>query len=156
MKSKPDKLITNGSALEIAVVVARWNPEITDGLLRGAMQYFEEIFSSIEHIKVFKVPGAFEIPLACKTAAQTGKFKAILGLGCVIRGDTPHFDYVCAETTRGIGSVNLQTQVPTSFGILTVDNIDQAKARSGGKYGNKGVEAAITALKMAELNSKSK
>ena len=80
MKSKPDKLITNGSALEIAVVVARWNPEITDGLLRGAMQCFEEIFSSIEHINVFKLPGAFEIPLAWKTAAQTGKFKAILGL----------------------------------------------------------------------------
>ena len=151
MKSKPDKLIMNGSALEIAVVVARWNSEITDGLLRGAMQCFEEIFSSIEHIKVFKVPGAFEVPLACKTAAQTGKFKAILGLGCIIRGDTPHFDYVCAETTRGIGSVNLQTQVPTSFGILTVDNIDQAKARSSDDIHNKGREAAQAAVEMVSV-----
>ena len=151
MKSKPDKLITNGSALEIAVVVARWNSEITDGLLRGAMQCFEEIFSSIEHIKVFKVPGAFEIPLACKTAAQTGKFKAILGLGCVIRGDTPHFDYVCAETTRGIGEVSLNQDIPVAFGLLTTDNLQQAMDRAGDNHENKGEEAALTVLEMLEL-----
>ena len=151
MKSRPEEIKRSIQVHSIAIVVARWNSEITEGLLNGALRYFEEIFSNLDSINVFRVPGAFEIPIACKTAAETGKYRAILGLGCVIKGDTPHFDYVCAETTRGIGAVSLESNVPTSFGLLTVDNIDQALERSADSSQNKGREAAQTAIEMISV-----
>ena len=118
---------------------------------RFSLQQGDILSTNLDSINIFRVPGAFEIPIACKTAAETGKYEAILGLGCVIKGDTPHFDYVCTETARGIGAVSLESNVPTSFGLLTVDNVDQALERSADNSQNKGREAAQTAIEMISV-----
>ena len=133
----------------IAVVTARWNSEITEGLRKGALRALKR--HNVEAIEDFYVPGAFELPLAAQRAALTGRFDAVITLGCVIRGDTPHFDYVCAETTRGIGEVGLQQNMPVAFGLLTTDNLQQALERAGDNQENKGEEAALTVLEMLEL-----
>ena len=106
---------------------------------------------NIQAVEDFYVPGAFELPLAAQRAAKTGRFEAVITLGCVIRGDTPHFDYVCAETTRGIGEVSLKQDIPVAFGLLTTDNLQQAMDRAGDNNENKGEEAALTVLEMLEL-----
>ena len=106
---------------------------------------------NIEIVADFYVPGAFALPLAAQKAAKTGRFQGIITLGCVIRGDTPHFDYVCAETTRGIGEVSLNQNIPVAFGLLTTDNLQQALQRAGDNNENKGEEAALTVLEMLEL-----
>ena len=133
----------------IAVVTARWNSEITEGLRNGALRALKR--HKVEAVEDFDVPGAFELPLAAQRAARTGRFEAVITLGCVIRGDTPHFDYVCAETTRGIGEVGLQQNMPVAFGLLTTDNLQQALDRAGDNQENKGEEAALTVLEMLEL-----
>ena len=133
----------------IAVVTARWNSEITEGLRNGALRALKR--HKVEAVEDFYVPGAFELPLAAQRSALTGRFDAVITLGCVIRGDTPHFDYVCAETTRGIGEVGLQQNMPVAFGLLTTDNLQQALARAGDNQENKGEEAALTVLEMLEL-----
>jgi 6,7-dimethyl-8-ribityllumazine synthase len=133
----------------IAVITARWNSQVTNGLRDGALRALAR--HKIHLVEDFYVPGAFELPLAAQRAAKTGRFQGIITLGCVIRGDTPHFDYVCAETTRGIGEVSLNHDIPVAFGLLTTDNIQQALDRAGDNKENKGEEAALTVLEMLEL-----
>lgn len=133
----------------IAVITARWNSQVTEGLHAGALRALKR--HNIEIVEDFYVPGAFELPLAAQKAAKTGRFQGIITLGCVIRGDTPHFDYVCAETTRGIGEVSLNQNIPVAFGLLTTDNLQQALQRAGDNNENKGEEAALTVLEMLEL-----
>ena len=133
----------------VAVITARWNSQVTDGLRDGALRALTR--HNVQAVEDFYVPGAFELPLAAQRAAKTGRFDAVITLGCVIRGDTPHFDYVCAETTRGIGEVSLNQDIPVAFGLLTTDNLQQAMDRAGDNNENKGEEAALTILEMLEL-----
>lgn len=141
----------NGEKLTIGIVVGRFNDFITDKLLDGAVNTLTQYGVSEDNIHVVKVPGAFEIPLIAKLLAEKDEYDAIITLGAVIRGDTPHFDYVCNEAAQGISSVALQTEKPVIFGILTTDTTEQALERSGIKGGNKGAEAAIAAVEMANL-----
>ena len=143
---KPEEGSFNVGAVRIAVIAARWNSEVTDGLLAGAVRALSR--HGVSAIEIYRVPGAFELPLASQRAAQTGRFDGVIALGCVIRGDTPHFDYVCSETTRGIGEVGLTENLPVAFGLLTTDTLEQSLERSGNNAENKGEEAALTVLEM--------
>jgi 6,7-dimethyl-8-ribityllumazine synthase len=134
------------TGLRFAIVVARFNSTITEKLLEGAREALAKA-----QVDVFHVPGAFELPLASKMLAQTHRYHGIVALGAVIRGDTPHFDYVAGEAARGLQDAALQTGIPVSFGVLTTDTIAQAESRCGGKDGNKGFDAAMTALEMARF-----
>ena len=131
---RPEEGSFNVGKVRIAVVAARWNAEITDGLVAGAERAFARHGIEGAALDVFRVPGAFELPLASQRAARTGRYDAVVALGCVIRGDTPHFDYVCSETTRGIGEVALQEDLPVAFGLLTTDNLQQSLDRSGDNH----------------------
>jgi 6,7-dimethyl-8-ribityllumazine synthase len=139
--------IPDGSGLRIAVVAARFNSEITEKLTVGTSGALEK--ASVRAVKLFKVPGCFELPLAVKKLAESGHYDAIVALGAIIRGETPHFDYVAAETAAGLARASYETGVPVAFGVLTTENIEQALDRAGGKLGNKGAEAAYTAVEMA-------
>ncbi len=136
---------------QFGIVVSNFNEAVTSRLLVGAEGVLTQEGLSSEHVHIVRVPGAFEIPLAAKTLAQSGKYDAIICLGAVIRGETPHFDYICAETSRGIGSVALETGIPVIFGVLTTNTVEQALERSGPPERNKGSDAARTALDMASL-----
>lgn len=138
-------------AVRVAVITARWNAQVTDGLRAGALRALKKNNVATDAIEDFAVPGAFELPLAAQRAARSGRYDAVITLGCVIRGDTPHFDYVCAETTRGIGEVALKEDIPVAFGLLTTDNLQQALDRAGDNEENKGEEAALTVLEMLAL-----
>jgi len=140
-----------GDGLRIAVALARFNQAVTDRLLAGAMEAFTHYGVADDAIDVAVVPGAFELPLCAQRLAATGRYEAIVCLGAVVRGETPHFDYVAAEAARGIGEVARRHDLPVSFGVLTTDTMDQALARAGGARGNKGYEAAVTALEMVHL-----
>ena len=133
------------------IVITRWNEDIVAGLLKGAMQALAEVGIEGEQVEVVSVPGAFEIPLACQAAAQQSDCDAVVALGAVIRGGTPHFEYVAGECTRGIGEVALSTCKPVAFGVLTVDTLEQALERSGNNEANKGAEAAMSAVEMVNL-----
>ncbi len=139
---------------KFCIVVSRFNEFITAKLLSGALDELKRHGVSDEDIDIVWCPGAFEIPLISKTCALTGKYSAILALGAVIKGSTSHYDYVCAEVSKGVASVGLETGVPVIFGVLTTDNIEQAIERAGTKSGNKGSEAAKSAIEMANLVSK--
>lgn len=131
-----------------AVVVAKWNSFVTDGLLQGALKTLKaQGFDS----QVFEVPGAFELPLVCQETAKSEAFEAVIALGAVIRGDTPHFDYVCSGVTHGITQASLSTSVPIAFGVLTTDTAEHAVARSRDDANNKGSEAAMAAIDMVEV-----
>ncbi|MEH6549087.1 MAG: 6,7-dimethyl-8-ribityllumazine synthase [Pseudomonadales bacterium] len=143
---------TAGSA-RFTIVVARWNAEITDKLLEGAIRALGRHGVAEETLTVVKVPGAFELPLVAQKVAQSGEADAIICLGAVIRGGTPHFEFVCSECTRGIGEVALNSGLPVAFGVLTTDDLAQAQARSADDEENKGEEAALTALEMVTLLS---
>ena len=134
-----------------AVVVARFNGFIVDSLQAGALDAFRRHGVPDENVTVIKVPGAYEMPVAVQRVAQTGNYDAIIGLGAVIRGSTPHFDYVAGEASKGMASVALDHNLPIVFGVLTTDTIEQAIERAGTKAGNKGAEAAITAIEMVNL-----
>ena len=134
-----------------AIVVARFNHFITDRLLEGCLDALKRHEVKDEEISIVKVPGAFEIPLVAKKLVKKDDVDAVICLGAVIRGDTPHFDYVCAEVSKGVASVGLESEKPVIFGVVTTDNIDQAVQRAGVKSGNKGAEAAISAIEMANL-----
>ena len=138
----------DASGLKFAIVVARFNSGITEKLLEGAREALTQAGAS--SIEVFHVPGAFELPLAAKWLAHGG-FSAIIALGAVIRGETPHFDYVAGEAARGLQQVALECNIPVAFGVLTTDTLEQAEARAGGKHGNKGYDAAMTAIEMARF-----
>ena len=137
--------------LKFGIVVGRFNEFISSKLLSGSIDCLIRHGADNDNITVAWVPGAFEIPLVAKKMAATGKFDAIICLGAVIRGATPHFDYVCAEVSKGIASVSLQYETPVAFGVLTTENIEQAVERAGTKAGNKGVDAAMAAIEMADL-----
>ena len=137
--------------LKFGIVVGRFNEFISSKLLSGSIDCLVRHGADNEDITVAWVPGAFEIPLVAKKMAATGKFDAIICLGAVIRGATPHFDYVCAEVSKGIANVSLQYETPVAFGVLTTENIEQAVERAGTKAGNKGVDAAMAAIEMADL-----
>ena len=141
----------DATGLRFAIIVARFNTAITERLLEGAQEALKKTGASTQ--EVFRVPGAFELPFAAKKLAGGGDFDAIIALGCVIRGDTPHFDYVAGECARGIQQVALETGVPVAFGVLTTDTPAQAEARAGGEAGNKGFDAAMTAVEMARFPS---
>lgn len=134
-----------------AIVVARFNHFITDRLVEGCLDALKRHEVKDEEISIVRVPGAFEIPLVAKKLAKKEDIDAVICLGAVIRGDTPHFDYVCAEVSKGVASVGLESEKPVIFGVVTTDNIDQAVQRAGVKSGNKGAEAAISAIEMANL-----
>jgi len=144
----------NAKGLRLGIVVSRFNDFITSNLLTGALEGLEESGVDKADLKVLKVPGAFEIPQAAKKLCATGSFDAIVCLGAVIRGDTSHFDYICAETSRGIGQVGLEFNIPVLFGVLTTENLEQAVARSGSGASNKGRETALAAVEMATLYKK--
>lgn len=142
---------TSLASCRIAIVVGQFNHLITDSLLKGALEAIEKQGIKPESIKVVKVPGAFEIPLACQKLAKTNQYTAILALGAVIRGATPHFDFVCDACSRGVMDVSLRYDIPIGFGVLTTNTIEQAIERAGTKAGNKGREAAMVALEMIEV-----
>ncbi len=141
----------NVDKLRFGIIVARFNEFIGSKLLSGAMDALIRHGAEKDLIEMAWVPGAFEIPLMAKRMAKSGKYDAIICLGAIIRGNTPHFDFVASEVTKGIALVSLETEVPVSFGILTTDNIEQAIERAGTKAGNKGFDAAMTAIEMANL-----
>ncbi len=143
-----------GKDFRIGIVVSRFNSFITEHLVAGAEDALKRHGIAAEKITVIWVPGAFEIPLVAKKAAESGKYDAVICLGAVIRGSTPHFDYVAAEVSKGVATVGMTTGVPVIFGVLTTDNIEQAIERAGTKAGNKGWDAAMSALEMADLNGK--
>ena len=140
-----------GKDIKVAIVVARFNEFITSKLLGGAKDTLIRNEVKEENIDVYWVPGAFEIPLITKKLAKTGKYDAIIALGAVIKGSTPHFDYVCAEVSKGVSQISLQSELPVIFGVLTTNNIEEAIERAGTKAGNKGADAAFSAIEMINL-----
>jgi len=140
----------NGKGKKFAIVLARFNSFLTERLLEGAIDCLVRHDVSEDDIKIYRCPGAFEIPLICKKVAEKKEYDAILALA-VIRGDTPHFDYVASEVSKGVATLSMQTGLPIIFGVLTTDTIEQAEVRSGAKGGNKGFDAAMTALEMVSL-----
>ncbi|MBL6974596.1 MAG: 6,7-dimethyl-8-ribityllumazine synthase [Deltaproteobacteria bacterium] len=141
----------NASGLKFAVVVSRFNHFITDRLLEGTLDALRRHDAKDDDMEVVRVPGAFEMPLVTKKLAESGRFDAVICLACVVRGATPHFDYVAAEASKGIAVSSLETGVPVAFGVLTTDNLEQAIERAGSKSGNKGWHAALSAIEMANL-----
>jgi 6,7-dimethyl-8-ribityllumazine synthase len=141
----------NAAGLKIAVVCARFNGFITDRLLAGALDALKRSGVAETDTEIVKVPGAWELPLAAQTIAELKKHDAIVALGAVIRGDTPHFDHVAGQASLGLAAVQLETGIPIAFGVLTTHTIEQAIDRAGGKSGNKGYDAALTAIEMADL-----
>ncbi|MGP4082135.1 6,7-dimethyl-8-ribityllumazine synthase [Pseudalkalibacillus sp. R45] len=140
-----------GTGLKVGIVVGRFNEFITGKLLSGAEDALKRHGISEQDIDVAWVPGAFEIPLIAKKMVESGKYDAVITLGTVIRGSTPHFDYVCNEVAKGVSSLSLNTGTPVIFGVLTTDSIEQAVERAGTKAGNKGWEAAVSAIEMGNL-----
>ena len=137
--------------LNIAFVVSRFNEFVCERLLEGSLDSVKRHGGIIDNVTVLRVPGAFELPLAAKTLAASGKYDAVVCLGAVIRGETSHYDYVCANASSGIASASLETGIPVSFGLLTTDTIEQAIERSGTKAGNQGRDATVCAIEMARL-----
>jgi 6,7-dimethyl-8-ribityllumazine synthase len=141
----------SAEGFRFAVLVSRFNDFISSKLVEGAMDALKRHGGNEDQVSLIKVPGAFEIPLAAKKLAESGKYNAIICLGAVIRGSTPHFDYVAAEVSKGIAQVALESKVPVTFGVLTTDNLEQAIERAGSKSGNKGWDAAMAAMEMVNL-----
>jgi 6,7-dimethyl-8-ribityllumazine synthase len=148
----PDR-IPDGSSMKFGIVVSEWNQEITAPLLEGTISTLKKHGVKEENIHVNSVPGSFELPFGARIVAEQFTPHAVICLGCVIRGETSHFDYICQGVTKGITELNLDYDIPFIFGVLTTENLQQAKDRAGGKHGNKGDEAAVTALKMAALRN---
>ncbi len=142
---------TESQGLRIGIVVSRFNEMITEGLLAGALNTLKEAGIADEDITLVRVPGSFEISLAAQRLAQTGNFEGIVCLGAVIRGETPHFDYICLQVSNGVREVALKYDLPVTFGIVTADTVEQALARADVEDRNKGSEAAISAVEMADL-----
>jgi 6,7-dimethyl-8-ribityllumazine synthase len=141
----------DASGLKFAVICSRFNSFIADRLLAGALDALKRSGAKKGDIEVVKVPGAWELPLVAKTLAAAKRHDAIIALGAVIRGETPHFDHIAAQAANGLAAVGLETGVPVAFGVLTTNTVEQAIDRAGGKSGNKGYDAAITAIEMADL-----
>jgi len=146
----------NARGLRLALVASRYNLEVCDGLVRGALQELQRLGLKADEVPVFRVPGAFELPFLAKSLAESGKVDGVICLGTVIRGETAHFDYVCQGTTQGIQLAMLDTGIPIAFGVLTTDTLEQALARAGEDSHNKGLEAAQTAVEMILLKKRIK
>lgn len=143
--------VLDAKGLKVALVVSRFNDFITARLVDGALDALVRHGAEQEDITLIKVPGAFELPLICQKLAQSKKYAGLVALGTVIRGATPHFDYVCAECSKGLAQVALQHNIPVGFGVLTTDNLEQAIERAGSKAGNKGAEAALAMLETVRV-----
>jgi len=141
----------NAEGFRFAVIASRWNDFITSRLVDGALDGLDRLGASDGDVELFRVPGSFEIPLLALKVAQSGKFDAIICVGAIIRGQTPHFDYIAGEVTKGIAQVGMQTGVPVIYGIVTADTLEQAIDRAGAKQGNKGFEAAMSAVELVNL-----
>jgi 6,7-dimethyl-8-ribityllumazine synthase len=146
----PDK-VPDAGEMRFGIVVSDWNSEITWSLLEGAIKTLRNHGSTDDNIVVKHVPGSFELTLGAQFLAEYDDFDAVICLGCIIQGETPHFTYICQSVTQGITQLNLEYNIPFIFGVLTTSDLQQAKDRSGGEHGNKGDEAAITAIKMAAM-----
>jgi len=146
--------VPDASEMNIGIVVAEWNKGITEKLLEGACNTLERHGVKEKSIVIGRVPGSVELTFGAKRMAESKELDAVIILGCVVKGDTPHFDYVCDSVTQGITELNLMYDIPFIFGLLTTDNMQQAEDRAGGKHGNKGDEAAITAIKMIDFSCK--
>ncbi|WP_129594091.1 6,7-dimethyl-8-ribityllumazine synthase [Seramator thermalis] len=146
--------IPRGEGKKIAIVVSEWNSNITENLLQGAYDTLLKFGVSSQDISIQRVPGSFELTFGAKTLIEKIHPDALIMLGCVIQGETPHFTYVCQSVTQGATELNIKYDVPVIFGLLTTTTLEQAKDRAGGRHGNKGDEAAITALKMIALNNR--
>ncbi len=140
-----------GEGLRVGIAVARFNQAVTDQLRAGALEALREHGVADDAVDVASVPGAFELPLAAQRLAMTGRYDALVCLGAVVRGETPHFEFVANEAAAGVGEVARRFDLPVAFGVLTTDTMDQALARAGGSAGNKGYEAAVTALEMVQV-----
>lgn len=143
--------IPNAKDLRFGIVVSEWNSEITEGLYHGALDALIDCGAVTDNVIRWNVPGSFELPYGCKKLLVSEKVDAVIAIGSVIQGETKHFDFVCSATAQGIMDLNTQTNIPVIFCVLTDNTLQQAQDRSGGKHGNKGVEAAIAAIKMATL-----
>lgn len=143
--------VPDASEMKFGIVVSEWNENITAALLHGAEETLKKHGAKPENITVYTVPGSFELIYGAAKLVHSGKVDAVIVLGCVVRGDTPHFDYVCAGTTQGIASLNAQGNIPVIFGLITTDTMQQAEDRAGGIHGNKGDECAVTAIKMVDF-----
>lgn len=144
----------DAKGFKVALIASRFNDFITSKLVEGALDCLERHGASPSDISVIRVPGSFEIPLAAQKAAGSGAYDAVICLGTLIRGQTPHFDFIASEATKGIAQASLKTGVPITFGVITADTLDQAVDRAGAKSGNKGFEAALGAIEMADLMKK--
>ena len=140
--------------MSFSVIISEWNPEITEALYRGCVETLIAAGCTKEHIPRHDVPGSFELPLGAKMAVENDKSDAVICIGCVIQGETRHFDFICDAVANGIMTLGLNSGIPVIFGVLTPQNQQQAIDRAGGKHGNKGIEAAATAVKMVELRRK--
>tara|TARA_Y100000739_G_C20507255_1_gene417832 strand:+ start:173 stop:664 length:492 start_codon:yes stop_codon:yes gene_type:complete len=156
LSSFDPKTIPSGRGKKIGLVISEWNTEITEGLKEGAVDVLEACGTSMTDILIEYVPGTFELPLGAQVLLESNKVDAVIAIGCVVRGETAHFDYVCQGVTQGIQEVSLRFSQPVMFCVLTDDTIQQSRDRSGGKYGNKGTEAAVGALKMLGLKERLK
>lgn len=143
--------VLNATGLRIGIVVSRWNEFITRALLEGALDALRRHGADASAVPVVYVPGSFEIPIACAAMAQSGRYDALVALGCVIRGATTHYDHIASAVTSGIQSASLASGIPIAFGVITTESIEQAIERAGSKAGNKGAEAALVAVEMASL-----
>lgn len=143
--------VPSAEDMKFGIVVSEWNENITAALLHGAEETLKRHGAKSENITIHTVPGSFELIYGSAKFVQSGEVDAVIALGCVVRGDTPHFDYVCAGTTQGIAALNTQGSIPVIFGLITTDTMQQAEDRAGGIHGNKGDECAVTAIKMVNL-----
>jgi 6,7-dimethyl-8-ribityllumazine synthase len=155
-KIQPEKIHgdLNAAGLRFGIVVSRFNSFITERLLAAAVDALERAGAGSKDVDVAHVPGSFELPLAAKKMAATGKYDALIAIGCVVRGETAHYDYVCSETSRGLQLAQMDTGIPIMFCVLTCDTLEQAIDRAGLKGGNKGFEAGLAAVEMAQLSRK--
>lgn len=151
MQPKIHQGILNAQGFRFAIVASRWNSFLTEKLVEGALDAFERLGADDEAVEIFKVPGSFELPLTAQKIAESGNFDAVICIGVVIRGETPHFDYVAGEAAKGTAQASMKTGVPVLFGVVTTDTLEQAINRSGVKAGNKGFEAAMSAIEIVNL-----
>jgi 6,7-dimethyl-8-ribityllumazine synthase len=151
LQPKVHQGLLTAEGFRFAIVSARWNDFLTARLTEGALDALERLGAKETAVEIFKVPGSFEIPLTAQMVAESGRFDAVICLGTVIRGQTPHFDFVAGEAAKGIGQVGMRTGVPVLFGIVTADTLEQAIDRAGVKAGNKGFEAAMSAVELVNL-----
>lgn len=146
-----DRNVPRAAGFRFAIVASRWNDSLVSRLVEGALEALHESQADDNAIEIFRVPGSFELPLCALKAAASGEFAAVICLGVVIKGETPHFDFVAAEAARGINEVTLKTGVPVMFGVITANTVAQAEARAGAKHDNKGYEAAQAAIELVNL-----